>query len=74
MLDYFGYENELIWVTSKTHYWLIVNIDGTWYHIDATPGTVHTRYSLMDNKQRLATLGGRRWDTSLWPQMNEEEE
>ena len=73
LLDYYGYENELIWVTNKTHYWLIVNIDGTWYHIDGTPGNTHTRYSLMDNKQRLATLRGRYWDTSLWPQMNEED-
>ena len=72
LLDYFGYENELIWVIGKTHYWNLVKIDGQWYHIDSTPGTVHTRYSLMDNQKRLATLGGRRWDTSLWPQMNEE--
>lgn len=73
LLDYFGYETELIWVTNKTHYWLIINLDGTWYHIDGTPGNTHTRYSLMNNKQRLATLNGRYWDTSLWPQMNEEE-
>lgn len=72
LFDYYGYENELIWVIGKTHYWNLIKIDGTWYHIDSTPGTVHTRYSLMDNKKRLSTLGGRRWDTSLWPQMNEE--
>lgn len=74
LLDYYGYENELIWVIGKTHYWNLVKIDGVWYHIDSTPGTVHTRYSLMDNKKRLATLRGRRWDTSLWPQMNDETE
>ncbi len=72
LLDYYGYENELIWVTNKTHYWLIINLDGTWYHIDATPGNTHTRYSLMTNEQRLATLRGRRWDTTKWPQMNQE--
>lgn len=72
LLDYYGYETELIWVTNKTHYWLIINLDGTWYHIDGTPGNTHTRYSLMTNEQRLATLRGRYWDTSLWPQLNEE--
>ena len=75
LLEYFGYETELIWVKPQydPHYWLIINLDGKWYHIDATPGNTHTRYSLMNNKQRLDTLRGRRWDTSLWPQINENE-
>ncbi|MBR3972818.1 MAG: transglutaminase domain-containing protein [Oscillospiraceae bacterium] len=65
--DYKGIESQLIWVTNKTHYWLIVKIGDTWRHIDPTPGTRHTRYSLMDDEMRLATLQGRHWDTSLWP-------
>ena len=62
-----GYETQLIWVTDKSHYWLIININGTWRHIDATPGSVHSRYSLMTDEQRAATLSGREWDRSQWP-------
>ncbi len=67
LLRYYGYETRLIWVTNKSHYWLIINLGGTWYHIDGTPGRVHTRYSLMNDEERLATLSGRDWDRSKWP-------
>ena len=67
LLQYYGYETQLIWVTDQSHYWLIINLGGTWYHIDATPGPVHPRFSLMTDEQRLMTLGGRVWDTSRWP-------
>lgn len=62
-----GYETRLIWVTNKTHYWLIINLNGVWRHIDATPGNVHTKYSLMTDDMRYSTLKGRDWDRSLWP-------
>ena len=52
------------------HYWLIINIGGVWYHIDPTPNYLHSRYSLMNNQQRLETLSGRKWDTTLWPVLN----
>lgn len=77
LLDYYGYQTELIWVTNQAdpHYWLIINMGGTWYHIDATPGPYHAKYDeLMTNEMRLATLRGRVWDTSLWPQLNTEDE
>lgn len=67
IFDYKGIESRLIWVQNKTHYWLIVNIDGQWKHIDPTPGRLHSRFSLMNDTQRLATLSGRTWDTTLWP-------
>ena len=68
-----GFETKLIWATDKSHYWNMVNIDGTWYHIDATPGTRHTKYSLMNDAQRYETLyiadenRQRDWDRSQWP-------
>ena len=62
-----GYTTKLIWVTNKTHYWLQIQLNGQWKHIDATPGNVHTRYSLMNDQQRLETLKGRVWDTTKWP-------
>ena len=62
-----GYTTKLIWVTNKSHYWLIVNLGGTWWHIDATPTPAHSKYSLMNDTMRLATLNGRKWDFEAWP-------
>ena len=62
-----GYETQLIWVTNKSHYWLIINLNGVWRHIDATPGVKHTKYSLMTDEQRYSILQGRDWDRSAWP-------
>lgn len=72
LFDYFGYTSQLIWVMPQysPHYWLIIRIDGVWYHIDPTPNYLHSRYSLMNNQQRLETLSGRKWDTTLWPVLN----
>lgn len=67
LLKYYGYQTQLIWVTDKSHYWLIINLGGTWYHIDGTPGNTHTIYSLMNDEQRLETLRGRDWDHDKWP-------
>ena len=67
LLKYNGYSTQLIWTTCKTHYWLLIELGGTWRHIDATPGVNHSFYSLMTDDMRLATLSGRNWDRSLWP-------
>lgn len=62
-----GYETQLIWVTNRSHYWLIIHLNGVWRHIDATPGSWHTKYSLMTDEQRYSILQGRDWDRSAWP-------
>lgn len=62
-----GYETQLIWVTNRSHYWLIIHLNGVWRHIDATPGNWHTKYSLMTDEQRYSILQGRNWDRSAWP-------
>ena len=67
IFDLKGIESQFIWVVDKSHYWLQVKIDGAWKHIDPTPGPSHSKYSLMSDAQRLSTLSGRKWDTSLWP-------
>ena len=67
LLMYHGYQTQLIWVTDQSHYWLIVYMDGGWKHIDATPSALHGRYPVMNDAQRLETLSGRVWDTTLWP-------
>jgi len=72
LLQYYGYETQLIWVKDKTHYWLLINLEGIgWRHIDPTPSSQHGRFSLMTDKQRLATLSGRKWDTTAWPAAQE---
>ncbi len=71
LLDAKGIENQLIWVTDKTHYWNLVKINGQWRHMDSTPSpNYHEKYSIMTDEQRLSTLKGRKWDTSLWPACN----
>lgn len=75
VLDAKGYETKLIWVTKptskiKSHYWVLIKIDGEWMHLDATPGrTTHQKYDLMNDAQRYETLktGGvqRDWDRTL---------
>ena len=67
LFDAKGIESQLIWVTNKSHYWLVVKIGDTWRHIDPTPGVRHTRYSLMTDELRLKTLGGRVWEFDKWP-------
>ena len=66
-----GIQSQLIWVTDKSHYWLLVNIGGSWKHIDPTPSSLHGRYSLMNDAQRYETLvsngRNRDWDRSKWP-------
>lgn len=67
LLDYYGYETQLIWVTDKSHYWLLINLNGVWRHIDGTPSATHSRYSLMTDEQRYETLKGRDWEREKWP-------
>lgn len=64
-----GISSKLIWVTDKSHYWLLVNVGGQWKHIDPTPGTKHPAY-LMNDTQRYNNLQGRDWDRSNWPVCN----
>lgn len=67
LLDYYGYETQLIWVKDKSHYWLLINLNGVWRHIDGTPSATHSRYSLMTDEQRYETLKGRDWEREKWP-------
>lgn len=66
-----GIENNLIWVTDRSHYWLQVKINGVWKHIDPTPSSLHGRYSLMNDAQRYETLvsngRNRDWNRAQWP-------
>lgn len=70
LLRYHGYNTKLIWTTCRTHYWLLIELNGVWRHIDPTPSRLHGRYSLMTDDQRYETLKGRDWDRSAWPTCN----
>lgn len=66
-LEYKGYETQLIWVTNKSHYWLIIKLDEGWRHIDSTPSSQHEKVGLGTDKVRYQNLNGRNWDRSQWP-------
>ena len=70
LLDEKGISCQIIHTTDKTHYWLIVKINGQWKHMDATPSRLHGKYSIMNDEQRLSTLSGRDWDHDKWPACN----
>lgn len=67
LLDYKGYETQLIWVTNKSHYWLIIKLDEGWRHIDSTPSYQHEKVGLGTDRVRYLNLNGRNWDRSKWP-------
>ncbi len=62
-----GYQTQLIYTTDRSHYWLLVKINGVWRHSDATPGNYHSMISAATDAERLAHLQGRDWDHSKWP-------
>lgn len=66
LLDVKGIENQIIWTTDKTHYWLIVKINGEWKHIEPTPSVFRMKIFMSDT-ERLDSLSGRCWDTTQWP-------
>ena len=67
LLDYKGYETQLIWVTNESHYWLIIKLEEGWRHIDSTPSDQHEKIGLATDKVRYQNLNGRNWDRTLWP-------
>lgn len=66
LLDAKGIENQVIWTADKTHYWVMVKVDNEWKHIEPTPSVIRMPI-LMNDEERLASLSGRKWDTTLWP-------
>ncbi len=66
LLNEKGYDARLIWVTDKTHYWVIVNTgNDVWRHVD-------TAYSMLlaTDEERYANVKGRDWDRTNWPAAN----
>ena len=67
LLEYKGYETQLIWTTDESHYWLLVKVREGWRHLDATPSPQHDMVILVTDEIRLKNLGGRVWDYEKWP-------
>ncbi len=62
-----GYTTKIIWTTDKSHYWNMVYLNGKWVHMDSTPGSRHSKYSIMNDEMRYEQLQGRDWDRDKWP-------
>jgi transglutaminase-like putative cysteine protease len=62
-------------INSRTdHYWNLVNVDGSWYHFDATPFEQKADQHMFTEKraQQLTTLRHNHcyeYDTSLYPEV-----
>lgn len=75
MLDKAGIKTLLIsgQAGGENHLWNMVNLEGNWYHLDATwddpvpdiPGRVHYNYYNLTDEQMAAT---HTWDRTLYPQ------
>ena len=67
LLDYKGYETQLIWVKNESHYWVILKLEEGWRHIDSTPSEQHEKIGIATDAVRYKNLNGRNWDRSKWP-------
>lgn len=68
LLEKAGYQNRIIYLTDKSHYWNLVYVGGVWRHIDGTPSANHT-LGLLTDEQKLADPGvhQKTWDRGAWP-------
>ena len=75
LLQKAGYSTRMIWLEDKSHYWNLVNVGGTWWHIDGTPSPNHTT-GLLTSEQKLADKGlhGKKWSSSIYPLPSESKE
>ncbi|MCR5067327.1 MAG: hypothetical protein K6A14_04625 [Erysipelotrichaceae bacterium] len=67
VLNKLGYANKLIHTTHKIHYWNLVKISGTWYHMDATPNQLLGPVGDKEKYNFLMNKYGEAWDESQWP-------
>ena len=50
------------------HFWNLVNVDGTWYHFDATPRRTGGRWCLVTTGTLRGTWGAHNFDVAAYPQ------
>ena len=67
MLNKAGYQTKIIYTTDKTHYWVMIYLNGKWWHTDATPTSRHKMISKANDEERFKHLQGRNWDRNKWP-------
>ena len=67
LLEYKGYETQLIWATDESHYWVLVKVREGWRHLDSTPSPQHDMIVLVTDEVRKQYLDGRVWDYEKWP-------
>ena len=67
LLQKAGYSCMIVNATDNGHYWNLVNVGGSWRHLDSTPPD-YSKNGLMTDEQRASTLkGGRDWNRSAFP-------
>lgn len=54
--------------SDRDHYWNLVNVDGVWYHFDATPRKTGGRWCLVTTSTLRNTWGAHNFDVSAYPQ------
>lgn len=65
-----GVTSKLIWAKDKSHYWNLVYINGSWRHVDSTPGN---NYILLTDDEMAAkppVSRGGGWNRGDWPAAN----
>ena len=65
-----GITNKLIWTYDKSHYWNLVYVNGSWRHVDSTPGNNYVLLTDEEMASKLPVTKGGGWDPSGWPATN----
>lgn len=69
VLEYKGYHAIILWSANNMHFWVLVETEDGWRHIDAIRLASKYKESegLMTDEERLTLHGNRPWDTTIWP-------
>lgn len=71
VLEYMGYEVQMIWDEAGAHYWCLVKTESGWRHLDATPlDNYPETLGLLTDEERAKVKPDRLWNTELWPDAN----
>lgn len=71
ILEYMGYEVDMIWDRDEAHYWCLVRTDAGWKHLDATPLQQYPEeLGLLSDAERAQVNPNRLWNVGIWPASN----
>lgn len=61
-----GYQCYIVNATDNSHFWNLVNVGGSWRHLDSTPPRYST-HGLMTDAEREESLNGKTWNKDAFP-------